>query len=397
MDNTVSPVLFMTELEKNLKLCYLQRPDLHDRILTTQELADYTVWMAKEYGSSLAHEKRKSMISGIYADRDNPMMDAGRRILSNPNDPGAMAQLSSYWGKQQENGYFHPEQDISAWQMLRYMPAHWHQNEYFEMYYSFSGECPVHFANEIVTVRPGTILIVAPHVTHANPCYRDDQVLVYYNIRSSTFDQVFWNHIPAGNLLSNFFRRALSGQQPNSYLHFETDGDKDIRHILGSIYREYLKSEAYHGELLNSLMSIFFILLLRRYESSARLPRSEGFYWTHRYTEILSYIQSHYDTVNLYDLSNRFHYSDKQLRRIIQVSTSLSFQQLIIKLRMENAAELLRRPDMTIAAVSATVGYSTVSSFYRRFIEYYGCTPGEYWGKNTNKVPLSVEKEEDFC
>ena len=79
--------------------------------------------------------------------------------------------------------------------MLRYMPAHWHRNQYFEIYYALSGECPVHFTNEVITLTPGAVLIVAPNVLHANPCYGDDKVLLYYCVRSTTFEQVFWNLI----------------------------------------------------------------------------------------------------------------------------------------------------------------------------------------------------------
>lgn len=48
---------------------------------------------------------------------------------------------------------------------------------------------------------------------HASPCYEDDRVLVYYMLRRSTFEQVFWNQIPSENLMSSFFRLALSGEQ----------------------------------------------------------------------------------------------------------------------------------------------------------------------------------------
>lgn len=372
----------MTELEERLKLCLLQRPDIRSHILSTQELAEYTGWMAREYGSTIDKEKRERMLSDIHADSSGPMMDAGRRILSNPTDPQALSLLSSYWGQQQEAGYILPEQDISAWQMMRYMPAHWHQNEYFAVYYAFSGECPIYFTNEVVIVKPGTVLIVAPHVIHANPCYEDDRVLVYYNIRSSTFDQVFWNQIPSGNLLSGFFRQALSGLQPNSYLHFETDSDPEIRDLLGGIFQEYQEKLLYAPQLINAYMSACLILLLRRYEGSVRLPRTEDFYWKHQYSAILSHIQSHYATVRLCDLAGQFHYSEKQIRRIVASATSMSYSDLITKLKMERAVQLLRKKSVSMESIAAETGYTTVSSFYRAFSAYYGCTPGAFQKEN---------------
>ena len=160
----------MTELEERLKICLSARPDIQSHILTGQELAEYTAWMAKEYGPKLSPEVRKSMMDDVHGEKRGKMMPIGQLLLTNPSDTGALRQLSTRWGNQEEGSYIHPDQDISAWQMIRYMPAHWHRNQYFEIYYALSGDCPVHFTNEVVTVSPGTVLIVAPNVPHANPC-----------------------------------------------------------------------------------------------------------------------------------------------------------------------------------------------------------------------------------
>ncbi len=62
----------------------------------------------------------------------------------------------------------------------------------------------------------------------------------------------------------------------------------------------------------------------------------------------------------------------------MQKYTGLSYVQLINKLRMEKAAQLILRGDLTIGRIAEMTGYSTVSSFYRCFVRYYGCTPVEY-------------------
>ena len=368
----------MTELEERLKICLSARPDIQSHILTGQELAEYTAWMAKEYGPKLSPEVRKSMMDNIHGEKRGQMMPIGQRLLTNPSDTGALRQLSTRWGNQEEGSYIHPDQDISAWQMIRYMPAHWHRNQYFEIYYALSGDCPVHFTNEVVTVSPGTVLIVAPNVPHANPCYGDDRVLIYYCVRSSTFDEVFWNQIPSGNLMSGFFRQALGGKQPNSYLHFETNEDPEIRDLLEGIFLEYQGDQEYSSKLMNAYLAACLILLLRRHEGSVRLPRSEDFYWKHEYSAILSSIQTDFATVRLEDLAKQFHYSEKQIRRIVLNSTGMSYSDLVTKLRMERAALLLRRRTTTTEEIAAATGYASVSSFYRSFTRYYGCTPLEY-------------------
>lgn len=178
--------------------------------------------------------------------------------------------------------------------------------------------------------------------------------------------------------MATFFRQALSGQHPSSYLHFETGEDDEIERLLLQIYNEYYNEEPYKSQLTKALMSTFFILLLRRYEGTVRLPRTEDFFWKHEFSAILSHIQTHYADVTLSELSSRFHYSDEQISRIVQNCMGISYNRLILKLRMEKAASLLRQNHASVDAIASAVGYSTVSSFYRAFTKYFGCTPCNY-------------------
>ena len=145
-----------------------------------------------------------------------------------------------------------------------------------------------------------------------------------------------------------------------------------------------MEGGSYRPQMMNALMSEFFILLLRRYEGTVRLPRSEDFYWKHEYSAILSYIQAHYATVKLPELSERFHYSEKQIRRIVQNSTGMSFGQLLTRLRMERAAVLLKRGNIPIEKIAYAVGYTTLSGFYRTFSLYFHCTPKQYIEESAN-------------
>lgn len=376
----------MSHLESMLKQCLLQRPDIQDHILTSEELSDYIAWMVHSFG----HISDLN-VSSLPVRPSSPHLSAlANRLLSNPSDDTAIAQLSSDYDKHSEERHFLVNHDISVSRMLRYMPAHWHTNNYFEMYYAFSGNCSVHFPNEVIPLNPGTVLIVAPTARHASPCYCDDGVLMYYMLRSSTFDQVFWNQLPSDSLMAAFFKQALSGQHASSYLHFETKDDPEIKHLLLQIYHEYHKEAPYQSQLINALMSTFFILLLRRYESTVRLPRTEDFYWKHEFSAILSHIQTHYADVTLEKLSKHFHYSEKQISRIIHNCMGISYNQLILKLRMEKAAVLLRQRNTSIEAISSAVGYSTVSSFYRAFTKFFGCTPGSYMDSSSIQQNTSL-------
>jgi len=364
----------MTLLEDLLKHYLSFRSDIRDHVLTSQEQTDYIAWMAQSYGQTPDMTVSKLPIPPI-----SPYLSGlADRLLTDPTDAQARSLLFGNPEKQQEEQQFFAGHDISIGRILRYMPPHWYANDYFEIYYAVSGTCRIYFPDETIELKPGSVLVAAPSVLHANSCLSDDSILVYYMVRSSTFDQVFWNQLPPDSLMATFFRQALSGEHPASYLHFETREDEDIYHLLRQIQREYDQSESYRSQMLNTLMSTFFILLLRRYEGTVRLPRTKDFYWKHEFSAILSHIQTHYSTVSQTELAERFHYSPRQISRIVQRCTGMTYNQLIRKLRMEKAALLLRQQNTSIEAISATVGYSTLSSFYRAFTEHYGCTPAEY-------------------
>ena len=370
----------MTQMEEMLKKCLSLRPDLRGRVLTSGELSDYITWLVENFGKRTDWSSKNVPV--LVGDSD--LVSLADRIMGNPSDAQALSTIVSGFEKQSEERYILSDHDISVARMFRYMPSHWHTNSYFEVYYVFSGSCPIHFSNETVVLKPGSVMIVAPSVVHASPCYRDDCVLMYYNIRSSTFDQVFWNQLPTDNLMSSFFRQALSGQLSTSYLHFETGSDEYIKHTLFQIYQEHQQEEQYRSQMINTLMSAFFILLLRRYAGTAKLPRTEDFYWKHEFSAILNFIQTNYATASIADVASHFHYSRRQISRIVQNCIGMTYSDLVLKLRMEKAAKLILQKNVSIDAIATAVGYSTPSSFYRAFTKYYGCTPKAYQNSVTS-------------
>lgn len=364
----------MTSLENQLKIVWNLRPDVQGRILSSEELSNYITWLVLQYGKTA----QISSESLPVRPGSETLADISNSILSGNGNSFSLRRLGSGYGAQKEQFFFMQEQDIAASRQLRYMPSHWHSNDYFEIYYTYRGNCPILFQTGQLDTAPGTVVIVSPGVTHASPCYQDDCVLLYFLIRSSTFQEVFWNQLPSGSLMASFFRQALELQHETAFLRFETGSDPDISHLLYRIYQENEQDDIYKAQMLNTLMSAFFILLLRRYESTARLPRTKDFFWKHQYSAILSYIQSNYSTLTLDDLAQQYHYSPRQISRIVQECVGISYHQLILKLRMERAAFLLNQRNLSIDAISQRVGYSTKSSFYRAFTSYYKCTPKEY-------------------
>lgn len=373
----MDPILSMpmTQVELLLKQSAAPHPELKNRILSLEELTEYCVTMAKSYKNSaeLGLDFLNNQLQGIES--ESSLAELTRSMFAQGENIKFFHSFSDIYQNTSEEQLLIAEHDISVGRMLRYMPANWHSDDFFQIYFTASRNCCIYFKDEIISMRPGTIVVIAPNVLHGTPCFADDAVLLNYRIRSSTFDRVFWNQLPSESLLSNFFRKALDNTDSTGYLHFETGDDPEIRQILTRMYEEAHTRSTYRSQMLNALMSTFWVLLLQRYEGTARLPRTSGFHWKHEFSAIFSFIQTNYATTSLPELAQHFHYSERQISRIVQTFTGQSYAQLILKLRMERALTLLKQRRLSVEAIALQVGYSSASSFYRAFVKYYGCAP----------------------
>ena len=81
----------------------------------------------------------------------------------------------------------------------------------------------------------------------------------------------------------------------------------------------------------------------------------------------------------LSEIARRMGYSVKQVSRIIHKTYGVSYKKMQKSLQMNSARKLLiEEPDMPIRDVILKIGGSSVTSFYRDFEKYVGCTPREY-------------------
>lgn len=349
---------------------------MEKKILSSAEYSQYLTWMAKDHEN---HREKRYTLDSIPVQIADPLhRDLAERVMNDPTDSQAFSLLAASYEMQNEDQHILANYDITVGRMLRYMPAQWHAADHFMVYYAQSGQTAVHLGEEIIVLKQGSVLILAPNVVHANLCFEDDSVVWYFLVRASTFDRVFWNPLSQSSLLSRFFRQALSGEVGTAYLYFDTFSDSEIIWLVRKITDEFNQSNTYRAQMLNTMMSAFFILLLRKYEGTARLPRRKNFYWKHEFSGIFSYIQTNYASTSLTEVADQFHYSQRQVGRIIQKYTGMPCAQLLLKLKMEKAGSLLQEGVLSMAQISAMVGYSDVSSFYRAFTKYFQKTPCEY-------------------
>ena len=84
------------------------------------------------------------------------------------------------------------------------------------------------------------------------------------------------------------------------------------------------------------------------------------------------------EDISIEKMAELFGYSAVYLSRLFKRETGVSAGQYLIGIRMEKAAELLRKTDMKIIDVAHQVGYGDELHFQKLFKNKTGKTPGAY-------------------
>ncbi len=91
---------------------------------------------------------------------------------------------------------------------------------------------------------------------------------------------------------------------------------------------------------------------------------------------ILDYCNKHYtERLTLDTLAQALHLNKYYISHALNKHINMRLNTFINSLRTEEACHLLKNTDKKISAISQTVGYDTIRSFNRAFMEIMGMTP----------------------
>src|SRR3954462_15389424 len=97
------------------------------------------------------------------------------------------------------------------------------------------------------------------------------------------------------------------------------------------------------------------------------------------FEEAVAIVEREYaDDLALDDIARRVATSRRQLQRAYAEVGDTTFREHLTKVRMERAAELLRRGGMTIREVAHRVGYRQPAQFAKAFRRQHGAAPSDY-------------------
>ena len=184
----------------------------------------------------------------------------------------------------------------------------------------------------------------------------------FFEIRYSTFMDIFYNIIRDKSQIAVFFLGNLFEKDKTRYLLYHTSEDEVIRNYILDMYMEQMHMDDYSDRIICSLLTIFFTQLTRRHGMTVEIPEKAG-RKTEYDDEILNYIIQNYNTVTLGDVASR---------------TGITFSELLTRIRLQNGENMLVHTQMSIADISEKIGYKNPETFVRSFSRNYHMTPSQY-------------------
>lgn len=296
--------------------------------------------------------------------------------------------LTESWSPYMEEKDFFQDMtgSIMFFKHYRYTPVFFHKHEFFEILCVYDGTANTTIQDVRHTLHTGDICIIPPNTRHSIGIF-DDSIAFNILIRGTTFQSTFFQSLTADSALAQFFAHVLYRKTEGNYLIFHTGEDQKIREMLENLYMEYLGHEKYSCTFLNSMLVMFWAMLLRYHENDIEsiLTRdSTG----NSVTEILNYLNQNYQTTTLSKAADHFGYSTSHFSTLIKESTGQTFLQIIRDIKLNQACRALRETSLSNHAICELVGYESPEHFMRTFKKTYGITPGEYRRKYKDSVPV---------
>lgn len=268
--------------------------------------------------------------------------------------------------------------DIYASIAANYSSPVLHTHTYIEIVYLLSGHCINYSGNQVLHLKQGDFLIMAPNTLHAISAFNHKCRLVNLMIRTSIFEDTFFKSFSEYDILYKFFHTVLFQYKVNSYLLFHTGTDEFMRSIIIQLLNETERNHSYQEKMKISLVQILFTQILNRHADSA-VVFSDGINdLSHDVALILTYMQHHYQTLTLKELATFFGYSERQLTRILIKYTGENYRENMNHIKMRKAKQLLEETNLNIDTITGMLGYSTPYGFRKTFRSEYGITPNEY-------------------
>lgn len=220
-----------------------------------------------------------------------------------------------------------------------------------------------------------------------------ESTIVGVLIKKEVFFRSFLQTFSSDNTLFHFFLDPERDKYSDKYLHFSFRHVPQIRPLLEMMILEYANRKVDTQQVLTSMAMTLYLLVARTYRTDANLVTNAG---TEKaedtiVNQILAYMDDHFQSVSLKDLSDRFSYHPNYISGLLHKETGKTFSEILLEKKMEHALVLMKGTDLSNEEIASILGYTSTTNYYKAFRKYYGMPPREY--AQRHRIGSNVVKE----
>ena len=256
--------------------------------------------------------------------------------------------------------------------------THLHSHDFIEIAYVVYGEFSQMIGGQKHTFSKGSVCIIDRNSQHCDYVGLQDNFVVFLCMKEDFFSELFISEIDDSNV-QQFIRKALLTQKNlKQFLHFvPRDEDHSIFQLIEMIVTENSDKNKGSMYIIKGLMIRIFDILTKHYELSLTTTQIKLMNDL-LFVDVENFLRNNYKDASLNDLVQLFHFQEDYFTRLIKKNTGMTYSQLLKKIRVSKAEELLLDTRMSINDIMEAVGYENRHHFYKVFYEFHSMTPKQY-------------------
>lgn len=260
-----------------------------------------------------------------------------------------------------------------------------HFHNYMEFGICMSDKGFMEMGSETISFREGDITVISrnfPHTTYSARGYLSRWSWIFVDM-----DEFVKRHLPSEH-------RSFMGTA--NYLKFNREECPRLYNYLLAVIEEMTARKSGYTTAVGGIMSAVIVELFRltghaEEDPAGRTATRGNGYFTIR--PVLDYIADHYmQSFTVDDMANLCGLSTTHFRRVFNSSMGTSPLKYLNSVRIDHACTALQNSDTPVLEISESIGFRSVSSFNREFLNLIGTTPRE-WRKAYNKGRTLARKQ----
>lgn len=264
-------------------------------------------------------------------------------------------------------------------------PFHRHDFIYFNYAYNEDYAALSDREGNLVTIHEGECYIGQPFSGYALRSIPGiESTIIGVLIRKEVFFRSFMQTFASNDILFHFFLDPEKEKYADKYLHFSFHEVPEVRLLLELMVMEYANRTQDTQQVLTSMATTLYLFVTRAFRQGANLVTNadSGEQDEAPLRQILAYMDNHFRSVSLKELSEHFSYHPNYISSLLHKETGRTFSEILLEKRMEHALVLMRGTDLSNEEIADILGYSSTTNYYKAFRRCYGMTPREYMSKN---------------